>query len=347
MKVLHVLSSTKLSGAENVVADICMMFEGVYKMVYCSPNGPISDSLQARSVKYISLKRFGIKEITRVIKEYKPDLIHAHDSRASVMIALLSFGIPVVSQLHGNHENMRKITVKSLLYLLLSFRINRIIAVSPSCIDDYVFKRFVKHKTIILPNVIHYNRIELLVNNDCNSYDFDFVFLGRLSYPKNPERVARVAAEILKKNPNANFGVIGEGELKDKMVNVFNEKGVSDRVIFTGRLSFPYKALKSARCMLMCSRYEGLPIAALEAMALGIPIVSTPVDGMKLIVDHEKTGFLSEFDEKLVGFVGKLISDDDLFTEISEASKRKFTNLNSEQNYKDVLSKVYQDIIVK
>ena len=57
-------------------------------------------------------------------------------------------------------------------------------------------------------------RIAMLADTDQRHYGFDFVFVGRISYPKDPLRVARVASRVLQRCPNAVFGVIGEGELR-------------------------------------------------------------------------------------------------------------------------------------
>jgi len=345
MKILHILSTNKLSGAENVVADICMMFEGIYEMAYCSVVGPIKQSLEDRGVEYIPIEKMSIFQIRKVIKEYKPDIIHAHDVRATVIATFVSGNIPVISHLHVNHENMRKVSLKSIFYLISSKKVEKIIIVSDSCINDYYFRNLIKNKTIKLKNIIYLQRIKMLTDKDDNEYNFDFVFLGRLSYAKNPQRVAKVATNILKRCSDAKFGVIGEGELREEMENIFKDEGVIDRVIFTGHLPYPYKALEKAKCMLMCSRYEGLPIAALEAMALGVPIVSTPVDGMREIIINYDTGFLSSKDEELANSVVRILSDEELYKSMSSLSRKRFQYLNDENYYKEKLKSIYDDIL--
>lgn len=343
-KILHVLSTTELSGAENVVADICMMFEYEYEMYYCSLKGDIEAALYDRGVKYIPVNNLSIKELKKVIKSYKPDVIHAHDVKATVISCFASGSVPVISHLHGNPNDMNKKTIKAYLYLLASFKVKKIIAVSNSCIDDFIFKKFIVQKSIVLRNIVYINRIKKLIAKDQQDYKFDFVFLGRLSYPKNPKRVAMVASKILKKLTNVRFGIIGDGEFKEQMVDIFKSEGILDRVIFTGKLSYPYKALKQARCMLMCSRYEGTPIAALEAMALGVPIVSTPVDGMKDLINNYETGYLSDDDNELAEFVINLISEESLNDRISKKSIEKFNEINNLNYYKTNLKNIYEEL---
>lgn len=345
MRILHILNcSDYLTGAENVAADICMMYKGEHNMAYCSPDGPLRQDLEDRNVQFIPLKKMTISELRRAINAFKPDIIHAHDIRATVFAACVSSGIPVISHLHANMEDMRKIGLKSFLYLLASIKVKKVIVVSESCLLDYIFKKQIEKKTICIRNIIYTPRIELLIAKDQNEYDFDFVYIGRLCNQKNPERVAKVASAVLKQCPSATFGIIGEGMLKSNMEAVFQKEGIIEKVVFTGKLAYPYKALKQAKCMLMCSRYEGTPIAALEAMALGVPIVSTPVDGMSLIVDNGVTGFLSDEDTILVSRVYELLSNSQLKNDMSENAKSRLKQIFDYDAFKDKLEEVYMHV---
>lgn len=340
-RILHILSTNTLSGAENVAADICMMFRDEYEMAYCSLDGPIKDSLCDRGVNFIPLKKLNVLGLRECLKTFKPDIIHAHDIRASVYASFISFNIPVISHLHGNQKAMRKISIKSILYLISTFKVKTIIAVSDSCINDFVFKRIIKRKAVVIKNVIHLKRLEILMDKDEENYNFDFVFLGRLSYPKDPKRVALVASNVLKKCSFAKFGVIGDGELQKEMINVFEEQNVIDRVVFTGKLPYPYKALKSAKCLLMCSIYEGLPIAALEAMALGVPVVSTPVDGIKDLIINNQTGYLSNDNIELENHIIDLITNELLYKKVRRNIYGKIKLINNESYFKMKLNEFY------
>lgn len=343
-RILHILSTNTLSGAENVAADICMMFRDEYEMAYCSLDGPIKDSLCDRGVNFIPLKKLNVLGLRECLKTFKPDIIHAHDIRASVYASFISFNIPVISHLHGNQKAMRKISIKSILYLISTFKVKTIIAVSDSCINDFVFKRIIKRKAVVIKNVIHLKRLEILMDKDEENYNFDFVFLGRLSYPKDPKRVALVASNVLKKCSFAKFGVIGDGELQKEMINVFEEQNVIDRVVFTGKLPYPYKALKSAKCLLMCSIYEGLPIAALEAMALGVPVVSTPVDGLVNIIINDVNGYLSNSNIHLSNYIVNLLENNSKSKNLSLSTIQYFNLLNNENDYINNIRLIYNKI---
>lgn len=342
MRILHILQSPRISGAENVVADICMMFNGEYEMMYCSPDGSIRQALKDRGVSYLPLNEMNSREVRRAIKTYQPDIIHAHDIRATILAALVSGKIPVISHLHGNAEDMRRLSFKSVLYMLASYRLKQIIVVSMSCLDNYIFRDHIKRKTHLLTNILYMPRIKKLIDMDEEDYSFDFAFFGRLAYPKNPQRVAYVATEILKKCPDVTFGVIGNGEMKDDMELIFKLNAVRDRVQFTGRLSYPYKAIETAKCMLLCSRYEGTPIAVLEAMSLGVPIVSTRVDGLIKIVENDINGILSDDDDTLVKAVIRVLSNVEYQNLLSKNAKESMMSHNCVTKYKNCLRDIYK-----
>ena len=91
MKVLHLLPTNRFSGAENVACQIIGLFSGNpdYEMAYCSPEGPIHKEVEGRNIRFIGLESFSLKQIRKAIKEFKPDLIHAHDMRESFVSAII------------------------------------------------------------------------------------------------------------------------------------------------------------------------------------------------------------------------------------------------------------------
>ena len=85
MKILHLLASNKYSGAENVVCQIIDMFKNEIEMAYCSPNGPIENTLKDKQITFLPLSKLSKSEIQKIINTYKPDVIHAHDVKASIV----------------------------------------------------------------------------------------------------------------------------------------------------------------------------------------------------------------------------------------------------------------------
>ena len=92
MRILHLLASNKFSGAEHIAVDIIRALQEKYELVYVSPTGEIKEFLGQEKIRYIPLNELSYLEVYRVIKDYKPDIIHAHDYRASCIAAFCCYG---------------------------------------------------------------------------------------------------------------------------------------------------------------------------------------------------------------------------------------------------------------
>ncbi|MCB2312025.1 glycosyltransferase [Clostridium tagluense] len=339
MKILHLLSSNKFSGAENVACQIINMFKGEIDMLYCSPEGPIAESLIDKSIKYRPIKSLSVAEVKRSINEYKPDIIHAHDFKASVLAVLCTKQIPIISHLHGKKAAMSKLSLKSLVYKVFLKRIKKVIVVSKSILNEFYFKNDMEDKTTVLYNVVNagmLKKIELI------EYKFDCVYLGRFVYEKNPERLIEIISMVVKRLPDAKIVLIGDGVLLDKAKQLSESLNLNNNITFTGFIANPYEILASSKIMIMSSRTEGTPMCLLESMALGVPIVSTPVDGIKELIENEVDGFYYEKDEDIVNAICRLIVDKNLRGIISDKIYTKAISINNIENYKSVILSVYE-----
>ena len=83
-------------------------------------------------------------------------------------------------------------------------------------------------------------------------------------------------------------------------------------------------------------------MCALEAMALGTPVVSTPSDGMKDLIINDVTGYLSEEDSQLAEKILRIITDTGLRSRLSENGKKRFQEINDADAYKRVLETCYR-----
>ena len=342
MRVLQLLSSPALSGAENVAADICLMLAEEHEFAYCSPEGPVREALQDRGIDFIPISGLTVRGLRQVVRQFRPDLIHAHDVRATALAAAAGTGVPFISHLHVNSDDMRTLGPKAVVYALAARRAAAVVMVDQACFDGYALRRVLAERTTVLPNVVSAKRIDTLTGTAQSGGGFDVLFVGRITDQKDPVRVARVACAVLQRLDEARFGVVGDGPLLAQMQAVSQEMGVQDRTSYLGFLNAPYQIMKESKAMLMCSRFEGRPIAALEAMYLGLPIVSTPVDGMRDLVAPAVTGYLESEDDALVDALVRLIGDEGLRARTASAATERFHQLSDEAGYRDAIDKLYQ-----
>ena len=344
MKVMHVLNSRIYSGAEKVVCQIIKSFESVegMEMVYCSPDSEIvRQMLSEQGVTFLPMETMSTKNLSRVIREQKPDLIHAHDMRASFFSALCCGKIPLVSHIHNNAYDARGLSPKTVAYLLAGFKAKHILWVSNSSYEGYAFHKLFAKKSSVLYNIIDTDQIFAKKAQDENTYDYDMIYVGRLTFQKDPQRLMRLCARLKERKPDLKVAIVGTGELEAEVKELCRELNLQENVQFLGFQSNPIKMVHDTKAMILTSRWEGTPMCALEAMALGTPVVSTPSDGMKDLIDDGINGYLTDDDEVMAEKLLKIMKDDAHRSFLGENAKKKFAEINDAPKYKQAIYDCY------
>lgn len=345
MKVMHVLNSRIYSGAEKVVCQIIKDFEktGEAQMVYCSPESEIvAQMLAEQNVTYLKVDSLTPGNLKKVIAREKPDLIHAHDMRAGLVSALCCGSIPLISHIHNNAYDARGLSLKSIGYLIAGFKAKKIIWVSNSSYEGYLFHKLFAKKSLVLYNIIDTEQIFAKKEQDTNTYDYDMIYVGRLTYQKDPQRLMRLCARLKEQRPNLNVAIVGTGELEAELKDLVAQLGLQDNVHFLGFQSNPIKMVHDSKAMILTSRWEGTPMCALEAMALGTPIVSTPSDGMKDLLDDGVNGYLTDDDARMAEVLLKIMNEADHRQMLSENAREKFARINDAPKYKQTIAGCYR-----
>ena len=167
--------------------------------------------------------------------------------------------------------------------------------------------------------------------------------VGRYDYQKGFERLIDAWAKVCSKVDDWTLEIIGDGDLRPKMLQQIEEKGLSSRVILKKLPADRMKdAYTNASIFALSSRFEGLPMVLLEAQAAGIPIVSFACKcGPKDLVEEGVNGFLLE-EGDMDGLAKRLIclmENDELRKKMGEAAYR-----NSEHYAEDAIMKQWLDL---
>ncbi len=344
MKVMHVLNSRIYSGAEKVVCQIIRSFEHTdVEMVYCSPDSEtVRQMLAEQGVTFLPVDSMTPKNLSRILREQKPDLIHAHDMRASFVSALCCGRIPLVSHIHNNAYDARGLSLKSVAYLLAGVKAKHIFWVSRSSYEGYFFHKLFAKKSSVLYNIIDTEQIFEKEAQDGNVYDYDVIYVGRLTYQKDPQRLMRVCALLKERKPDLKVAIVGTGELETETRQLCARLGLQDNVRFLGFQSNPIKMVHDSKAMILTSRWEGTPMCALEAMALGVPVVSTPSDGMRDLIEDGVNGYLHDEDAVLVDRLLKILCDPDHREMLSQNAVRRFAQINDAPGYQQAIAASYR-----
>jgi glycosyltransferase involved in cell wall biosynthesis len=116
---------------------------------------------------------------------------------------------------------------------------------------------------------------------------FHFISAGRLTKPKNYPILLKAFSRVIDKMPNCRLTILGDGEKRNTLEKMLNELNIEHEVWLRGFTGNPFKYFKKAHCFVSSSIWEGFGNVIIEAMACGLPIISTMTSGGKEILVDE------------------------------------------------------------
>lgn len=159
--------------------------------------------------------------------------------------------------------------------------------------------RLSPQKIITIPNGVDYEHFALATPADLTQFGIPtdgrcLISVGRLDPQKDPLTLLDSFAGIASTISDLHLLYVGDGPLRAELEAQVRTLQLEQRVHFSGRVDDVAALLKAADCFALASRWEGMPNAVLEAMAAGLPVVVTDVEGIGEIIEMGKTGVLVE-----------------------------------------------------
>ena len=338
-KIMHILNSSSYSGAEKVVITIIKNLSDGYEACYVSPDGTIAQQLKKNNITYYPLDKLSISNLSTTIKDFKPDIIHAHDCRASVYSCLASFGIPILSHLHNNDPRAKSWNSYSLLYTMASWRLKKILLVSNSVLTEAVFSKRIKSKSQVIGNPI-----AICPNlEEKNEKTYDLVFMGRFVEQKDPIRFIEIVKELKYKFPTISAVMIGQGELFSLCERKIVELHLENTITLTGFLEEPDHYLKQSKLFLMPSKWEGFGLAAVEALAYGLPVLAQNVGGLSTIITNN-CGKLCEDNADFINEINNLLTNTNYYKKKQAQAIMRAYELNNLESYMETICSIYEQL---
>ena len=171
------------------------------------------------------------------------------------------------------------------------------------------FNRKIQEKSAVIYNPVNMgDKIGIALNA---SKDKLIVSAGRLMPQKNQRMLIEAFSEVVKKYPEYKLIIYGEGPDREKLESLIEELNLKNQVMLPGNVSDLHDRMKSAEMFVLSSDYEGMPNALIEAMCIGLPVISTKVSGTRELIDPEKNGILTDCadEAQLIEAMEILISD--------------------------------------
>ena len=340
IKVLHILKSRNSSGAENVAISIITSLKDKVDSAYVSPHGNIDGYLTENDIRHIPIQKLSVHELASIFRREKPDIIHAHDFTAGIMCAATGTSIPIINHLHNNSPWIKQYNLRSICYAMSCLRYKKILTVSDSIMKEYVFGKAFLKKTTVVGNPVDVQKIRTMAGNQEKRYDI--AFLGRLTPQKNPHLFLDIIKDVKKSTPGVSVIMIGDGEMKQEIERRIRDEGLSGNIVCVGFQKNPYQFLAQAKLLLMPSAWEGYGLAAVEALALGLPVICSNAGGLPGIV-NESCGKICTEKEEYVSFICGLLGNTDELKEMSANAHKTINQITWINDYYDRMIIAYDE----
>ncbi|MBI5883906.1 MAG: glycosyltransferase [Elusimicrobia bacterium] len=360
-RVFEVLECGGPGGTGNQVAAICNGLDPArfeVSLVFAARDGR-PDAY--RKLAQGAVEAFFVPEMTREIAPWKdlkaflrlrrlfldkaPDIVHAHSSKAGVLgrLAAWTAGVPMIFYSPRGYGFLQqdRSTASRLLYWLLEASVSwigEIVAVSPSeaelaqrlswgravstAPDPYLGKAPASQPPPASGIQPAPPGTAVPCRQPPPAKGILVAACGRLTYARHPEAFLRLARGLIKARKDSRCVWVGGGEGQG---SAFQDPGLEGRVELTGWLEpdAAVQRLAEADIFIHYSRWEGLPNAVLEAMALGLPVVASDVPGNRDAVLHGKTGFIAADEDSLLKRTLELAADPALRRGLGEAGRQR------------------------
>jgi glycosyltransferase involved in cell wall biosynthesis len=362
MKILHIISSSGMYGAEAVILNLSRTLNesghasvlGVFSNS-SNPNHQLHEAAVKEGIESHlipcqgQIDRRAIAVIRELATRTKADVVHAHGYKADIYVyfALRGSGTPFVSTCHNWIDNDLTASLYGRADRLVLRNFASIAAVS-GAVKQRLLKAGVRENKI---HVVR-NGIDLRPFDNASSRERSTLsehlptvgLVGRLGHEKGVDIFLRAAALVLKDFPSAKFVVAGDGPDLEKLQLLIGELKLQESVSMLGRRNDMPAVYASLDILVSSSRLEGLPMTILEGMASSLPIVATPVGDVPTVVLDGRTGLLvrTEDIESLAAGIIKLLRDPSLRKNLGTAARKLIEDQFSADRMTDDYLEIYK-----
>jgi glycosyltransferase involved in cell wall biosynthesis len=293
---------------------------------------PGVEELERLGVRTVVLERPSVRRLTALLREARPRVVHVTDVWPQAVVAARLARVPRVLVTHHTPELPRRDNLAGRAWLELGWAL-RPEVIYTSAADAEGDGRRPSH---VVPLGI----------------DLDRFASGTPALPKDGPLVGNVARLAPQKDhatlieaarlvPQAHFAIVGDGELRADL----ERRAEGLPVLFTGAREDVPDLLASFDVFAFPSLYEGLCVAVIEAQAAGVPVVATPVGGIRETVVDGETGLLvpTRDPQALAAAIRRLLEDPELARRLADEARRRVRECFSERRMVEETLRLYDN----
>jgi glycosyltransferase involved in cell wall biosynthesis len=343
--VLHIITSLERGGAQTSVSDIVvgLRARGLDAQIAFSSNGgtapgthralaaelvergvPLRDAPEMR--RGPSLRDpYALIQLERLIRRFHPTVVHTHASKAGVLgrIAAARAGVPVIIHSVRGWSWQGFTGMRRSLFVHVERQAAKVthhfVAVAQAMVDEGVSRAVADPgRFTVIRSGIDLQRFargfdRRTIRRNLGFGD-DAQVVGtvtRFAPPKAPLDFVATAALVAARFPRARFLIVGDGAMRAGVEKAIRRARLASRVILLGERQDIPELLAAMDTFVLTSRWEGLPRVVVEAVAAGVPVVTTDVGGAREVVDHGRTGLVCDPGriDRLAELVGITLDD--------------------------------------
>ncbi len=231
------------------------------------------------------------RKVRRIVKQEQPDLVLSlpEEIGVYVLLALLETGIPVYVSERNNPWAMPDVKLTRILRRLM-YPFAKGIIFQTEMAKSF-FPKSIRKKGIVLPNPVDDSRIPQAYTGNRENW---IAAVGRLEPQKNFPLLLRAFRRFSAQHPEYRLVIFGEGRKRAALEALIAELGLEEKVALPGRDAQVLEKIQKAAMFVLSSDYEGMPNVLLEAMCMGMPVISTdcPSGGPRELIEDGVNGLL-------------------------------------------------------
>ena len=318
-KITIVTRSMYAGGAERVIAQLANYFSRrkyVCKIITIDDEKVLYEldeqieliPIGEKSGNKLVDKILRYKKLRKLVVSDSPDLVLSmpEDIGIYVILALLGTKIPVYVSERNNPWVMTDVKITRILRKLM-YPFAKGVIFQTEMAKSF-FSKSIQKKGIVLGNPVDDSRIPEPFEGE---RDKVIVAAGRLDKQKNFPLLIKAFSKETSKHPEYRLVIFGEGKLRIELEELIASLKLQDKVSLPGRKNDLLMQMRNAAMFVLSSDYEGLPNVLIEAMCMGMPVISTdcPSGGPKQLIENGKNGILVSVDseEELAEAMDKLM----------------------------------------
>jgi glycosyltransferase involved in cell wall biosynthesis len=383
MKVAHVITRMIVGGAQENTLLCCKDLAGSYGdevLLITGPAlGPEGDLLEREGcegvpVRMISSLRRPIhpwrdttsyRELKKVLRAFAPDVVHTHSAKGGILGRLAAWSLRVPAILHTVHgapfHDYQGRVSRDLFRWCETYAAKRchlLVSVADAMTDQLVAAGVAPREKFItvysgmeVEPFLNANATRAATRHELN-IPADAVVVGkiaRLFHLKGHEYVIRAAAAAVQQCPQLHFLFVGDGILRDALLQQIRQEGLEQHFHFTGLVD-PVRIpalIGSMDILVHASLREGLARALPQALIAGKPVVSYEIDGAREVVLPGRTGFLlpPKSVEPMTEAIVQLATNSALRARLGEEGRRRFTDQFRHEHMTRELRRLYVQLL--